>query len=105
VQKKIKYLEKKHHLSFAEEQKDAINKVILNRVLVLTGGPGTGKTTTTLGLIELFEELKLKIMLAAPTGRAAKKLSETTGIEAKTIHRLLEYSPKRGILKTPLKLM
>jgi len=96
VQKKIKYLEKKHHLSFAEEQKDAINKVLLNRVLVLTGGPGTGKTTTTLGLIELFEELKFKIMLAAPTGRAAKKISETTGREAKTIHRLLEYSPKRG---------
>ncbi|GAH23622.1 unnamed protein product, partial [marine sediment metagenome] len=61
--------------SFAEEQKDAINKVLLNRVLVLTGGPGTGKTTTTLGLIELFEELKLKIVLAAPTGRAAKKIS------------------------------
>jgi len=96
VQKKIKYLEKKHHLSFAEEQKDAINKVLLNRVLVLTGGPGTGKTTTTLGLIELFEELKLKIVLAAPTGRAAKKISETTGRKAKTIHRLLEYSPKRG---------
>jgi len=96
VQKKIKYLEKKHRLSFAEEQKNAINKVLLNRVLVLTGGPGTGKTTTTLGLIELFEELKLKIVLAAPTGRAAKKLSETTDRKAKTIHRLLEYSPKRG---------
>ncbi|GAH18808.1 unnamed protein product, partial [marine sediment metagenome] len=96
VQKKIKYLEKKYRFSFAEEQKDAINKVLLNRVLVLTGGPGTGKTTTTLGLIELFEELKLKIVLAAPTGRAAKKISETTGRKAKTIHRLLEYSPKRG---------
>jgi exodeoxyribonuclease V alpha subunit len=96
VQKKIKYLEKKYHLSFAEKQKDAINKVLLNQVLVLTGGPGTGKTTTTLGLIELFEELKLKIVLAAPTGRAAKKISETTGRKAKTIHRLLEYSPKRG---------
>src|SRR5665648_352894 len=95
VQKKIKYLEKKYHLSFAEEQKDAINKVLLNQVLVLTGGPGTGKTTT-LGLIELFEELKLKIALAAPTGRAAKKISETTGRKAKTIHRLLEYSPKSG---------
>ncbi|GAI13856.1 unnamed protein product, partial [marine sediment metagenome] len=62
VQKKIKYLEKKYRFSFTEEQKDAINKVLLNRVLVLTGGPGTGKTTTTLGLIELFEELKLKIV-------------------------------------------
>ncbi|MBA3061975.1 MAG: AAA family ATPase, partial [Atribacteria sp.] len=70
VQKKIKYLEKEYRFSFAEEQKDAINKVLLNRVLVLTGGPGTGKTTTTLGLIELFEELKLKVVLAAPTGRA-----------------------------------
>jgi len=96
VQKKIKYLEKKYRFSFAEEQKDAINKVLLNRVLVLTGGPGTGKTTTTLGLIELFEELKLKIVLAAPTGRAAKKISETTRRKAKTIHRLLEYSPKSG---------
>ena len=97
VPKKIKYLEKKYDISFAEEQKEAIGKVLLNRVLVLTGGPGTGKTTTVLGLIELFEELKLKIILAAPTGRAAKKLSETTDRKAKTIHRLLEYSPKRGI--------
>ncbi len=97
VPKKIKYLEKKYDISFAEEQKEAIEKVLLNRVLVLTGGPGTGKTTTVLGLIELFEELKLKIILAAPTGRAAKKLSETTARKAKTIHRLLEYSPKRGI--------
>jgi len=96
VQKKIRYLEKRYDFSFAEEQKEAIRKVLLNRVLVLTGGPGTGKTTTTLGLIELFEELKLKIILAAPTGRAAKRMSETTGRKAKTIHRLLEYSPKNG---------
>lgn len=96
VQKKIRYLEKKYDFSFAEEQKEAIQKVLLNRVLVVTGGPGTGKTTTTLGLIELFEELELKIILAAPTGRAAKRLSETTGREAKTIHRLLKYSPKSG---------
>jgi len=96
VQKKIRYLEKKHDFSFAKEQKEAIKKVLLSRVLVLTGGPGTGKTTTTLGLIELFKEFKLKIILAAPTGRAAKRISETTGREAKTIHRLLEYSPKNG---------
>lgn len=94
--KMIKRLEKRYDISFAEEQKEAIKKVLLNRVLVLTGGPGTGKTTTTLGLIELFKELKLKIVLAAPTGRAAKRMSETTGREAKTIHRLLEYSPKTG---------
>ena len=70
--------------------------MLLNRMLVLTGGPGTGKTTTTLGLIELFKELKFNITLAAPTGRAAKKISETTVREAKTIHRLLKYSPKNN---------
>ena len=96
IQEKIKSLENKYHISFAAEQKDAINMVLLNRVLVLTGGPGTGKTTTTLGLIELFKELKLNITLAAPTGRAAKKISETTGKIAKTIHRLLKYSPKNN---------
>ncbi len=107
MQKKIRYLEKRYDFSFAEEQKEALRKVLLNRVLVLTGGPGTGKTTTTLGLIELFKELKLKIILAAPTGRAAKRMSETTGREAKTIHRLLEYSPKNGTftrdVKNPIK--
>ncbi|MEA2021877.1 MAG: ATP-dependent RecD-like DNA helicase [Candidatus Caldatribacteriota bacterium] len=96
IKAKIKSLEKKYHISFAPEQKEVINQVLLNRVLVLTGGPGTGKTTTTLGLIELFKELKLSITLAAPTGRAAKKISETTGREAKTIHRLLKYSPKNN---------
>ncbi|MEA1939636.1 MAG: ATP-dependent RecD-like DNA helicase [Candidatus Caldatribacteriota bacterium] len=96
IKNKIEALEKEYHISFAREQEEAINKVLMNRVLVLTGGPGTGKTTTTLGLIELFKELKLKISLAAPTGRAAKKISETTGREAKTIHRLLKYSPKNN---------
>jgi len=96
IEAKIKSLEHKYHISFAPEQREVINQVLLNRVLVLTGGPGTGKTTTTLGLIELFKELKLSITLAAPTGRAAKKISETTGREAKTIHRLLKYSPKNN---------
>jgi len=94
--KRISLLEKKHNIVFAEEQKEAMEKVLLHRVLILTGGPGTGKTTTTLGLIDLFQELQLKITLAAPTGRAAKRMSETTGREAKTIHRLLEYNPKNG---------
>ena len=97
IKEKINSLEEKYHITFAREQKEAINQVLQNRVLVLTGGPGTGKTTTTLGLIELFKELKLNITLAAPTGRAAKKLSETTGRIAKTIHRLLKYSPKNNI--------
>ena len=64
--------------------------------MILTGGPGTGKTTTTLGIIETLKFLNHKILLAAPTGRAAKRMTEATGMEAKTIHRLLEYSPDKG---------
>ncbi|NLL61869.1 MAG: ATP-dependent RecD-like DNA helicase [Candidatus Atribacteria bacterium] len=94
IEEKIAELEKKYKIDFAEEQKQAMKEVLLHRVLILTGGPGTGKTTTTIGLIELFEELGLKIMLAAPTGRAAKKLSEATRRSARTIHRLLAYNPK-----------
>jgi len=65
----------------------------LSKFMVLTGGPGTGKTTTTLAIIKVFQKMGRKVLLAAPTGRAAKRMSETTGMEAKTIHRLLEYKP------------
>lgn len=92
---KITQLEQKYKMIFADEQKKAMKEVLLHRVLILTGGPGTGKTTTTIGLIELFEDLGLKIALAAPTGRAAKKLSEATHRNAKTIHRLLAYNPRQ----------
>ena len=64
--------------------------------MILTGGPGTGKTTTTLGIIRAFASAGLRILLAAPTGRAAKRMTEATGMEAKTIHRLLEYKPPQG---------
>ena len=77
-------------------QLSAIRKAILSKVMVLTGGPGTGKTTTTLGIIASFESLGQRILLAAPTGRAAKRMSEATGKEAKTIHRLLEFNPAEG---------
>ncbi len=81
-------------LSFkpAELQKDAVRYALENKVMVITGGPGTGKTTIVRVILKIFSQMKIRIMLAAPTGRAAKRLSEMTGHEAKTIHRLLEYS-------------
>ena len=74
----------------------AIQMAVNSRILILTGGPGTGKTTTTLGIISALRARGGKILLAAPTGRAAKRLSEATGLEAKTIHRLLEVKPPEG---------
>lgn len=84
-------LEGKNGIELASRQKEAIRESIENGILVVTGGPGTGKTTTINSIIQMFEQEDFKIMLAAPTGRAAKRMSEATGREAKTIHRLLEY--------------
>ena len=67
-----------------------------NKIMILTGGPGTGKTTTIKGIIDVYRAERGKVLLAAPTGRAAKRLSEATGMEAKTIHRLLDYKPNVG---------
>lgn len=92
-------------IEYDSVQKDAIRTALGSKVMVLTGGPGTGKTTTTKGIIEAYKNLGLTVLLAAPTGRAAKRMSETTGMEAKTIHRLLEYSPMDGFKRdeeTPL---
>jgi len=86
----IEETEKVLNIKFADMQKRAIIKAARSGVMVLTGGPGTGKTTTLMGIIKLFENMGLKVLLAAPTGRAAKRMSEVTGVEAKTIHRLLE---------------
>lgn len=81
---------------FSEEQLEAVKFSTENGFLVLTGGPGTGKTTTLKGIIDLYKKCKLKIALAAPTGRAAKRMAEVIGLEAKTIHRLLEYDSQTG---------
>ncbi len=81
---------------YDDVQRSAISRALESRVMVLTGGPGTGKTTTTQGIIEAFRARGKRILLAAPTGRAAKRMTEATGMEAKTIHRLLEYNPMDG---------
>lgn len=86
----IDYVENKLGIKFEELQRDSIRKAFNNSVFVLTGGPGTGKTTTLNAIIELFEQRDVIIQLAAPTGRAAKRMTELTGREAKTLHRLLE---------------
>ena len=86
-------------MDYDQVQMQAILSAASSKVLVLTGGPGTGKTTTTLGIITAFREAGAKILLAAPTGRAAKRLSEASGMEAKTIHRLLEVKPPEGYQK------
>ncbi len=83
-------------VQYAELQRKAISDALENGVLLLTGGPGTGKTTVVRALLHIFDSMGMKIALAAPTGRAAKRLSESTSCEAKTIHRLLEYGGEEG---------
>ncbi len=94
VEKAITWFGQKFSINLAEQQKEAIRFSIFSKVMVITGGPGTGKTTLVNGIIQILKRKGRHILLAAPTGRAAKRLSETTGLEAKTIHRLLEFSPK-----------
>jgi exodeoxyribonuclease V alpha subunit len=83
-------------ITYDEVQLEAIRTAVMHKFMVLTGGPGTGKTTTTLGIIQAFQASGLQVLCAAPTGRAAKRMSEATGMEAKTIHRLLEFKPPQG---------
>ncbi|MGI6526770.1 MAG: ATP-dependent RecD-like DNA helicase [Caldicoprobacterales bacterium] len=92
----LQSIEQKNRVQYDEIQREAIRKAGSSKLTVLTGGPGTGKTFTTLGMISFYQLLGAKILLAAPTGRAAKRMSEVTGMEAKTIHRLLEFKPAKG---------
>lgn len=89
-------IERKRTVEFAELQREAIVTAAVAKCMVLTGGPGTGKTTTVRGIIDMFHALGMSVLLCAPTGRAAKRMSETTGMEAKTVHRLLEFNPYIG---------
>ena len=94
LEKAIAWFESQQQLELAPEQREAIRQACTSKVLVVTGGPGTGKTTLVNGIIRILEKKGRRILLAAPTGRAAKRMSETTGREARTIHRLLELSPR-----------
>lgn len=90
IQKELKRLEKHSSIELSQRQKEAIEAINENNVCIITGGPGTGKTTIIKTVIDLYEEQGKKVVLCAPTGRAAKRMTETTGKEAKTLHRLLE---------------
>lgn len=92
----MQWIRAQTNIDYDELQLEAIRTAVSSKMMILTGGPGTGKTTTTMGIISAYQTAGCKILLAAPTGRAAKRLSETTGMEAKTIHRLLEYKPPEG---------
>ena len=94
VEKAIAWFEGRQKITLAPEQRDAVRSAIRSKFLVITGGPGTGKTTLVNGIIQILEKKGLRILLGAPTGRAAKRMTETTGREAKTLHRLLEFDPK-----------
>ena len=95
----IHWIEKKLGVTLANSQKQAVEKAVSSKVMVITGGPGVGKTTLVNAILRILTAKAVNVMLAAPTGRAAKRLSETTGMEAKTIHRLLEVDPMRGGFK------
>lgn len=96
VEKAIQWVERRSDIRLSKEQRQAVRMAAEAKVLVITGGPGTGKTTLIDCLLGIFEKKGLSVSLAAPTGRAAKRMEVATGHEAKTIHRLLEFSPKSG---------
>jgi exodeoxyribonuclease V alpha subunit len=96
VEKALQWAQERGGIALASQQQDAIRKAIERKLVVVTGGPGTGKTTILRCLLPILEAKKLRVALAAPTGRAAKRMAEATGREAKTLHRLLEFSPRDG---------
>jgi exodeoxyribonuclease V alpha subunit len=96
VDKAIEWVQKKIRLHLAEKQIEAVKGAISEKVTVITGGPGTGKTTIINAVIKIYKELGTRVLLAAPTGRASKRMSEATDYPAKTVHRMLEFSYQKG---------
>lgn len=94
--KMLEWLNSQLNIGLASQQIEALRKALTEKVLIITGGPGTGKTTIVHSILLVFQKLGMKVKLAAPTGRAAKRLQEISGLEAQTIHRLLEYSRKKN---------
>jgi exodeoxyribonuclease V alpha subunit len=99
VNKAIPWVEQRTKLALSDSQREAVRVALTSKVLVITGGPGVGKTTLVNSLLKILSAKAVTIALCAPTGRAAKRLSESTGLEAKTIHRLLETDPKTGTFR------
>ena len=101
IDKAVAWVQEKTGKDLAASQVDALKKAISSRVLVITGGPGVGKTTLVNSILLVLRAKKIRCLLCAPTGRAAKRLGETTGLEAKTIHRLLEFQQAGGFARGP----
>ncbi|MEO5357431.1 MAG: ATP-dependent RecD-like DNA helicase [Nitrospirae bacterium YQR-1] len=97
--KALQWVQKELSIELAKAQKEAVKSAFSEKLLVITGGPGTGKTTIINSIIRVFKRLGLKVALCAPTGRASKRMSEVTHSEARTIHRMLDFSPKEGAFK------
>ncbi len=95
-EKAVAWCEQRTGKTLAPSQREALKTVLTNRVVIITGGPGVGKTTLVNSILMILNAKKVKCLLCAPTGRAAKRLTETTGLEAKTVHRLLEINPGTG---------
>jgi len=99
IARAIFWVEQANRMELAAQQREAIREALQHKLLVITGGPGTGKTTILKCIMQILEKKQRRILLCAPTGRAAKRMTEATGREARTVHRLLEYSPAEGGFK------
>ena len=96
AERAIGWVERRLDVTLAPRQREAVSRALSSKILIITGGPGVGKTTIIRAILEILRAKGVTPLLAAPTGRAAKRLAETTGIQAKTIHRLLEFDPRSG---------